>query len=136
MYLLDTNVLSELRKRNRCHRSVQDWMASTSPDELWMSVLMLGEIRKGINQLQRRDPTSASNLEKWLEETKADFGSHILPITTEITEEWGRLNAVRPLPTADSLMAATANVHGLTFVTRDVKALTGSGVKLLNPFEG
>jgi len=81
MYLLDTNVLSELRKRDRGHPTVQAWIDQVSSDDLWISVLLIGEIRKGINILQRRDPASASTLEIWLEETMEDFEGKILPIT-------------------------------------------------------
>lgn len=135
MYLLDTNVLSELRKADRCHLGVKKWADSVSPKNLWVSVIALAEIVKGISLIERRDPKSALHLEKWLENLHNKYAGRTLPITLEIAEEWGRMNAVRSLPVADSLMAATANVHGLFFVTRDVKPLTKTGVKLLNPFE-
>lgn len=136
MYLLDTNVLSELRKTDRRHPAVNVWAEMVAPEELWVSVVALGEIHQGIVQIRQRDPESASNLGNWLARLHQNFGERILPVTLDVAKEWGRLNAPRPLPAADSLMAATANVHGLIFVTRDVKGLAGTGVKLLNPFQG
>ena len=135
MYLLDTNVLSELRKKERCNRSVRQWIDLIRSDDLWISVLVAGEIRKGIQLIQRRDPISASNLEKWLTDVLLKYSGRILPITLEVTEEWGRLNAVRSMPSADSLMAATANVHRLTLVTRNTGDLSTTGARLLNPFD-
>lgn len=136
MYLLDTNILSELRKGQRCDANVRRWAeGELIGSKGYVSVMALGEIRNGIDRLIGRDPETAHRLEVWLGTVYEQFQDGILPITLEIAEEWGRMNAVRSLPVADSLMAATANVHGLFFVTRDVKPLTNAGVKLLNPFE-
>jgi hypothetical protein len=135
VYLLDTNILSEIRKGRRCDPVVSRWAQPVDASNLWVSVIALGEIQNGVDRLAPRDPVTANHLENWLQNIHQRYANRILPVTLEIAGEWGRLNAVRPLPVADSLMAATANVHGLTFVTRDVKALAGSGVKLLNPFE-
>mgnify|MGYP001217449509 CR=1 FL=1 len=82
-----------------------------------------------------RDPTAANRLEVWLQGLYGLFGERVLPITREIAEEWGRLNAQRPLPAADSLLGATANVHRLVLATRNVKDLDRTGVELVNPFE-
>lgn len=135
MYLLDTNVLSEFRKKERCHPSVLNWVEPIPSDELWLSVLVVGEIRKGLNLIQRRDLVAASNLEKWLAGILQEYEGRILPITLEIVEEWGRLNAVRPLSAADSLLAATANVHELTFVTRNARHFSVTALRLFNPFD-
>ena len=135
-YLLDTNVLSELRKGNRCDRAVAAWeQAELVPHQGAVSVIALGEIRKGIDLLSRRDPLAASRLESWLQGLYRLFAERILPVTGEIAEEWGRLNAQRPLPAADSLMGATANVHRLILATRNVGDLRDVGVRVANPFE-
>jgi predicted nucleic acid-binding protein len=97
-------------------------------------VLVLGEIRQGIELLARRDPRAAAALEKWLADLRMSYADRVLEVTLEITDEWGRLNAIRPLPTEDSLMAATAKVHGLILVTRNQTDLANIGVRVLNPF--
>lgn len=135
MYLLDTNVLSEMRKGRRCDPAVARWAEPVDAANLWISVMALGEIRNGIDRLMPRDPATANHLGKWLQGIHQRYENRILPITLEIAEEWGRLNAIRPLPTADSLMAATANVHRLILVTRNTQDLADAHVKLLNPFE-
>lgn len=133
--LLDTFVLSEFRKKERCHPSVLNWVEPIPSDELWLNVLVVGEIRKGLNLIQRRDLVAASNLEKWLACILQEYEGRILPITMEIMEEWGRLNAVRPLSAADSLLAATANVHELTLVTRKARHFSVTALRLCNPFD-
>lgn len=100
-----------------------------------MSVLTLGEIRSGIERIRRRDPAQARALEAWLTRLRRGYGDRTLPISPEVGDRWGRLNAVRPLPTVDSLIAATALEHGLTLVTRNVDDYAGTGVALFNPFE-
>ena len=136
MYLLDTNILSELRKGQRCDANVRRWAeGELIGSKGYVSVMALGEIRNGIDRLIGRDPETAHRLEVWLGTVYEQFQDGILPVTLEIAEEWGRLNAIRPLPTADSLMAATANVHRLILVTRNTQDLADAHVKLLNPFE-
>jgi hypothetical protein len=98
--------------------------------------MALGEIRNGIDRLIGRDPDTANRLETWLGTVYEKFQDGILPVTAEIAEEWGRLDAIRPLPLADSLMAATANMHRLTFVTCNTRDFADTGVKLLDPFAG
>jgi len=134
MYLLDTNVLSELRKRSRCDPSVAAWIQPISSTELYVSVLALGEIRKGIELIAKRDATAAAKLETWLGGLYTSYADRILDVTAVVAEEWGRLNAIRALPAADGLIAATAKVHDFTVVTRNVKDLHGVGLRLLNPF--
>jgi len=133
-YLLDTNVLSEVRKRSP-HAAVAAWFDAVEGPDLFLSSLVVGEIRQGIERLRGRDPVQAEVFEDWLEALKADFGDRILPVSTEVAEAWGRLNAPAPLPAIDSLLAATALVHGLTLVTRDSSNLEGTGIRLLNPWE-
>lgn len=132
-YLLDTNVISELRKRSP-NRAVASWFESVSGADLYLSVLVVGEVRQGIERLRRRDPSQAKVFERWLSTLKRDFADRVLPITPPIAEAWGRLNAERPLPVVDSLLAATALVHGLTFVSREADRLERTGIALLNPW--
>lgn len=135
-YLLDTNILSELRKGDRCNISVAAWeKAELIPHQGAVSVIALGEIRKGIEHIACRDPTAASHLEAWLQGLRRHFAEQILPITADIADEWGRLNAQRPLPAADSLLAATANVHKLILATRNTGDLLHVPVDMVNPFE-
>ena len=135
-YLIDTNVLSELRKRTRCHRSVAAWEhTELAPRGGAVSVLTIGEIRKGIDLISQRDPQQASSLEFWLNGLLENFVDRILPITTDVALEWGRLNGLRPLPAVDSMLAATANVYGLILATRNVGDLVNVGVSVVNPFE-
>ncbi len=135
-FLVDTNVISELRKQDRSDPGVRAWFATVADDDLYLSVLVVGEIQQGIERARSRDPEKAKALQKWLSQVRKSFGSRILPVTVSVAEEWGRLNCVRPLPTVDSLLAATASVNGLTLVTRNVADIEGTGVHYLNPFGG
>lgn len=134
-YLLDTNVLSELRKGSRCNTHVAAWFAPVPDYEIYLSVLVIGEIRRGIERLRSRDPRAALMLEGWLTQVITGHRSRILAVDHAVAEEWGRMTAVRPLSTVDSLLAATAKVHGLTLVTRNVPDIAATGVAYLNPFE-
>lgn len=133
-FLLDTNVISEARKPN-CNAHVRAWIATVSGTDLYLSVLVIGEIQQGIERLRRRDPVQTDLFERWLARLCRDYADRILPITMAIAEEWGRMNVPDPVPTVDGLMAATAKVHGLTLVTRNTADLVRTGVQLLNPFE-
>jgi predicted nucleic acid-binding protein len=133
-YLVDTNVISELRKGPRCDESVAAWWSGIVETDVFLSVLTIGEIRKGIENVRRRDMPSAVALEKWLARLLRDHASRILPIDHEIVEEWGRLNVPDPLPVIDGLLAATAHVHDLTLVTRNVADVARTGVTALNPW--
>jgi predicted nucleic acid-binding protein len=133
-YLLDTNVVSEVRKRNGSVQ-VRDWIGAAHGPTLYLSTLTVGEIRCGVELRRRRDPAQAAVLERWLHNLHRQFGDRIVPVTSEVAEEWGRLNAVRPLPTADGLIAATARVNGWTLVSRNVKDFDGTGVSVVNPFD-
>lgn len=103
--------------------------------EHFISVLTLGEIREGIELVRRRDPTQAIALERWLREIELNFADHILPLTQNIADQWGRLAATRPLPVIDGLLAATAFTHSLAFVTRNAADVRHTGVSVLNPFD-
>jgi len=134
-YLIDTNVISELRKGQRCDPNVAQWFTTVADVEIYLSVLVIGELRRGVERIRRRDPTTAASLEIWLKRIVKSFDGRILAVTYEVAEEWGRMNALTPLSTIDSLMAATARVHGFTLVTRNVKDIVNAGVSYLNPFE-
>jgi toxin FitB len=133
-FLLDTNVVSEVRKP-RPDSSVQAWLASVPEADLYLSVLVVGEIRQGVERLRRRDPARVAPYEAWLSELVRRFADRLAPVTAEVCEEWGRLNVPDPLPVVDGLMAATARVRGWTFVTRNVADLARTDVRLLNPFQ-
>ena len=134
-YLIDTNVISELRKGQRCDPNVAQWFATVADVEIYLSVLVIGELRRGVERIRRRDPTATVALETWLKRIVKSFDGRILAVDYEVAEEWGRMNALTPLSTIDSLLAATAKVHGLTLVTRNVKDIVNAGVSYLNPFE-
>ena len=133
-FLVDTNIISELRKRERADEKVRTWFASVTDDDLFLSVLVIGEIRQGIECIRERDSRQAEALEAWLSRVRKLFGPRLLPITESVAEEWGRLNRIRPLPTVDSLLAATAKVNGLTLVSRNATDFSGTGVSILDPF--
>jgi predicted nucleic acid-binding protein len=133
-YLLDTNVVSEFRKRSPDGRA-SDWIRSVKSSELYLSVLVIGEIRQGIERLARRDPAQAAAIESWSDRLVAGYADRIVPVTVEIADMWGRLNAGAPVPLVDGLLAATALVHDWTLVTRNVADMERTGVRLLNPFE-
>ncbi len=135
-FLLDTNVVSEIRKGDRADVRVQRWFDGVDREDLCLSVLVVAEITDGAERLRRRDPAQAQVYQAWLAELIEDFSGRLLPVTLEIARAWGRLSAIRPLPALDSLMAATALVHGLTFVTRNGRDVAGTGVDVLDPFEG
>ena len=133
-YLIDTNIISEIRKGDRCDRRVSAWYASIADQDLFLSALVLGEIRKGIELARPRDPCKASSLERWLEQVEAAFGGRVLGIDNAVADRWGRMNAIRPIPVIDGLLAATAAVNDLTLVTRNDRDLAGLGAQVLNPF--
>ena len=133
-FLLDTNVISEARKPTPDSK-VRAWLASVREDDLYLSVLVVGEIRQGIERLRRRDPAQAAPYETWLSALIHGFADRLVPVTVDVCEEWGRLNIPDPLPVVDGLMAATAKVRGWTFVTRNVADLGRADVRLLNPFD-
>lgn len=133
-YLVDTNVISEVRKGPRCDQSVLGWWTSVAPEEIFLSVLTIGEIRKGVENIRRRDARSASTLETWLLQIISYYRDQILAIELDIVEEWGWMSVPDPLPVVDGLIAATAKVRGLTLVTRNIADMERAGVSLLNPW--
>ncbi|MCE7009536.1 type II toxin-antitoxin system VapC family toxin [Kibdelosporangium philippinense] len=132
-FLLDTNVVSEIRKKVP-NPGVAAWFASVRAGELFLSALVVGEIRQGVSRLARRDSARAEVFEQWLRQLVDVYGDRIVPVTAEVAEVWGRLNVADPLPVVDGLLAATALVHDWTLVTRNVDDIASTGVRLVNPF--
>lgn len=133
-YLLDTNVISELRKGERADENVRAWFNEVADEEIYLSVLTIGEIRRGVENVRRRDPDSATALDSWLTRLGEAYRDRILPVDRSIAEEWGRMNVPDPLPVIDGLLAATAKVAGLIFATRNVANVEGADVELVDPF--
>jgi len=134
-FLLDTNVVSELR-RPRPDAGVRAWFETVASLDLHLSVLAAGEIRRGIELLRPREPGRAERLDEWLKGLVDRYGDRLLPVSADVADAWGRLSAIRPLPVADGLMLATAAVHGLTLVSREAPALADLGVPTLSPWDG
>ncbi|MDR3069957.1 MAG: type II toxin-antitoxin system VapC family toxin [Propionibacteriaceae bacterium] len=134
-FLLDTNVVSELRA-TKAHPEVVAWIKSLTADQIFLSVLTIGEIRRGVASLANRDPARAKALDSWLTGLQVTYSEHILPLTLAIADHWGIFNATRTFPAVDSLIAATAYEHGLTVATRNVSDFDGLDVSVFNPFSG
>ena len=134
-YLLDTNVLCELRKGGRANTRVATWFEAVADEVVFISVLALGELRQGVERVRRRDPAAAARLEHWLDALTMGYADRLLPVDDRIADLWGRLSVPDPLPAVDGLLAATALVHDLTLVTRNVRNVEATGAKTLNPFE-
>lgn len=133
MYLLDTNVVSELRKR-KCNPAVAKWFDKVPDSELYLSVITITEIEKGIERQRTLDPQFADQLVAWLEHTLRAFGERLLPMTVNVARRWGRLAAQIGNSELDLAIAATALEHGLKVVTENTKHFQRTGVDLLNPF--
>jgi len=115
---------------------VSSWYASIADDDIFLSTLVLGEIRKGVELARPRHPGKSAALERWLAEVKSAFTGRVLAIDDAVTDRWGRMSAIRPVPVIDGLLAATALIHGLTLVTRNDRDLVGLGATVFNPFKG
>ena len=133
-YLIDTNIISEVRKGDRCDPHVSAWYAAVADEDLFLSTLVLGEIRKGIELARPRDPDKAAALERWLRRVEAAFDGRVLGIDNAVSDQWGRMSAIRPIPVIDGLLAATVVTNGLTLVTRNDSDIAGLGAAVLNPF--
>lgn len=133
-FLLDTNILSELRKGRRASTRVVAWIESVDDEDLWTSVLVIGELRQGVERRRVRDPVTAAHLERWLDTIIESYGDRLLSIDNAVADRWGRMNVPDPLPVIDGLLAATAMTHDLTLVTRNIRDIRRTGVKHLNPF--
>lgn len=134
-YLIDTNIISEVRKGRRCDPNVARWYEKIEDASLYLSVLVIGEIRSGIEKVRPKDTAKANALEQWLIAVDKAFGERILPVDRAVANEWGRLSANRPLPVIDSLLAATAKIHRMTLVTRNTDDIADLDVSILNPFD-
>ena len=132
-FLVDTNVLSEARKAKGGNPHVMAWLADHRA-ELFLSVLVTGEVRRGIERIRLRDRAAAGTLERWLRTLEAEFDDRILPVDAAVADRWGRLMAERTVPVIDGLLAATALVHGLILATRNVRHISPTGVSTVDPF--
>ncbi len=133
-YLLDTNVISETRKA-RADSGVIAFLSAAEAAGLFLSVLTLGELRKGVAAKYRTDPRAADQLGAWVDGIETIFADRVLPIDAAIARRWGELSANRSLPVVDTLIAATAISHGLTLVTRNIRDVESTGVPLVNPWQ-
>lgn len=134
-YLIDTNVLGEIRKGpQRAQPEVYQWWLGMRDQELFLSVMTLGEIRKGIDRLGSRDVSQTLALEQWLDEVKQTFRERVIEVSLAVAERWGRLQAIRSLPEMDALLAASVMEYDLTLVTRNEADFNGLGIRVLNPF--
>lgn len=136
-YLLDTNVISELRKADRCNANVRQWVEQLPAAEVYLSVLSLAEIRKGIAQIASRDPVQAIRLENWRATLEEGYEKHgrLLPVTAAVAYVWGDLQGIRTVATMDGLIAATAAANELTLANRNIADFKGLPVKVSNPFD-
>ena len=132
MFLIDTDVVSALRKRNR-HPEIARWVEAQRSADLYLSVVTVGEIERGIERQQRRDPVHAHALAAWLDRLIALYGNRILAVDLSAARRWGRLSHLIGHGGADLLIAATALEHGLTVVTRNVRHFEPTGVPVLDP---
>jgi toxin FitB len=135
MYLVDTNVVSELRKSTRANATVRAWAETTPVSQFWFSTICLMELEIGVLRIARRDAAQGERLREWLEESVLpQFGERILGVDRAIARRCAALHVPDPRPERDALIAATALVHGLTVVTRNAADFEPMGVKLLNPW--
>ena len=137
MYLVDTNVISEARKKSKANTGVRAFFKQAIKDEtrIFVSVVTVGELRRGVESIRYRgDVRQANQLEKWLENLMAEYQDHILDINQDIAQLWGRLRAPHPENALDKQIAATALIYELTVVTRNHKDFVKTGVRVLNPF--
>jgi predicted nucleic acid-binding protein len=133
-FLLDTNVVSELRRGDAANPGVIAWFEDRSPRELFLSVITVGEIRQGIDQLRGRDARQSASLDRWLKGLVEFYEDRLLYVDGDVAEEWGRLRASGGAPVIDTLLAATAHVHELTLVTRNTRDFRSLDVDVINPW--
>lgn len=132
-YLLDTNVLSETRKRNPSEPVIR-FLSDQPPSSLYLSCLTLGELRKGVEVKKRSDSAGAETLRDWVDRTERLYRHHLLPVNSEAATLWGRWSAQRSRPVVDTLLAATASIHHLVFVTRNSANVWDLPITILNPW--
>ena len=133
MFLLDTDVLSALRRPDRSPGLIQ-WLHAQRLTDLYLSVVTVGEIERGITQQWQRDPRFAQDLARWLDRVLAWYGDRVLPIDVATARRWGQLSSILGHSGADLLIAATALEHGLTVITRNVRHFEPTGVPFINPY--
>lgn len=131
-FLLDTNVVSDLRKP-AASVSLLEWFDQQPANQLFLSIVTVGEVRQGVEQLRKRNPRQAGVLDRWLNGLTQFYEDRLLYVDGSVIEEWGRMRARRSVPVMDALIAATAKVHGLTLVTKNIRDFADLGVALLNP---
>jgi predicted nucleic acid-binding protein len=137
MYLINTNVISEARKKSKANNGVRAFFNKIMEDKspVFISVVTVGELRRGVELIRYRgDLRQANQLEKWLGSLLAEYRDHILDINQDIAQLWGRLRAPHPENALDKQIAATALIYELTVVTRNHKDFVKTGVRVLNPF--
>jgi predicted nucleic acid-binding protein len=135
MYLLDTNVISELRKAGRAAATVRAWAQNAAADSFWLSTIPMRELEIGVLRMERRDAAQGALLRQWLEGwVLKRFAERMLGVDVAIAREGARLHVPDPRPERDALIAATALTHGLTVVTRNVADFEPMGVAVLNPW--
>jgi toxin FitB len=137
VYLVDTDVISEIRKGEKANAGVRAFFegASRNGVDLYLSVVSIGELRQGVERIRRRgDGEQAHLLERWLKQVSRAYADAILPIDEETAHVWGRLRVPNPENPLDKQIAATALIHDLTVVTRNTEHFTPTGVRLINPF--
>lgn len=133
-YLLDTNVVSETRKK-RPNSGVTTFLAAADSAELFLSVLTLGELRKGVEARRKTDPVAADQLSGWVDTIETEFADRLLCVDAATARLWGGLSASRSLPVIDTLMAATAMRHDITLVTRNTGDFESTGARLVDPWQ-
>ena len=134
MYLLDTNIFSELRKLAP-DEGVRDWFATVQSEQLFLSVVVLGELRHGLALKRRTDPSAAAKLAAWIDQVETLHKARILRVDRRVARLWAELGVPDPVPPIDGLLAATALLHDLTLVTRNTRDVVRTGARVLNPFE-
>ena len=135
MYLLDTDVVSALRRPNRHHGPIA-WLQAQRPSDVFLSVVTVGEIERGIARQQHRDPAFARELSVWLDRVLTWYGDRVLGVDVPTARRWGRLSGDLGHESADLIIAATALEHGLTVVSRNTRHLEPAGVEVFDPFGG
>lgn len=124
-----------MRKGPNCHDAVKLWWNGVDDSSLYLSVIVLGEMRRGISKAEKEKGGKAAKYEEWLGNAMQLFAGRILAVDLNVADLWGRLTAGRSIPLADSLLAATAITYNLTLVTRNIRDIKDTGVRYLNPFE-